>query len=158
MLAAEGKEPVTVNTYAYSPRGVRILAASPEPVAQPYCFAGDYQDFTGPYHFAVRYYDANVGRFTSPDPSGQEKNPYLYVEGDPVNRIGPHGTLSMSGVADALGPVGDVVQGGVHLAQWPTRWVTSASLSVSSGQCGDPPHPIAVPAEPQCKPPSHAGT
>ncbi|MFJ8948107.1 RHS repeat-associated core domain-containing protein, partial [Streptomyces sp. NPDC102395] len=93
-----------VNTYAYSPRGVRILAQSSEPVAQPYRFAGGYQDPTGLYHFQARYYDADIGRFTQPDPSGQEKNPYLYAEGDPVNRIDPQGTLSLSGVADALGP------------------------------------------------------
>ncbi|MHC5263500.1 RHS repeat-associated core domain-containing protein [Streptomyces sp. UC4497] len=35
----------------------------------------------------------NIGRFTQPDPSGQEKNPYLYAEGDPVNRIDPTGLL-----------------------------------------------------------------
>ncbi|MFF5313592.1 RHS repeat-associated core domain-containing protein [Streptomyces massasporeus] len=37
---------------------------------------GGYQDPTGLYHFQARYYDANIGRFTQPDPSGQEKNPY----------------------------------------------------------------------------------
>ncbi|MEV5102098.1 RHS repeat-associated core domain-containing protein [Streptomyces massasporeus] len=83
-----------VNTYAYSPRGVRILAQSSEPVAQPYRFAGGYQDPTGLYHFQARYYDANIGRFTQPDPSGQEENPYLYAEGDPVNRIDPQGLWS----------------------------------------------------------------
>lgn len=41
----------------------------------------------------ARYYDPNIGRFTQPDPSGQEKNPYLYAEGDPVNRIDPTGLL-----------------------------------------------------------------
>ncbi|MFF5314036.1 RHS repeat-associated core domain-containing protein [Streptomyces massasporeus] len=41
-----------------------------------------------------RYCDPNIGRFTSPDPSGQEKNPYLYAEGDPVNRIDPSGLAS----------------------------------------------------------------
>ncbi|MFF3737190.1 RHS repeat-associated core domain-containing protein [Streptomyces sp. NPDC002566] len=65
-----------VNTYAYSPRGVRILAQSSEPVAQPYRFAGNFQDPTGLCHLQARYYDANIGRFTQPDPSGQEKNPY----------------------------------------------------------------------------------
>ncbi|MCS0636442.1 DUF6531 domain-containing protein [Streptomyces sp. LP05-1] len=84
-----------VNTYAYSPRGVRLLARSSEPVAQPYRFAGGYQDPTGLYHYGARYYDANIGRFTQPDPSGQEKNPYLYAEGDPVNRIDPNGLLSL---------------------------------------------------------------
>ncbi len=82
-----------VNTYTYSPRGVRLLARSSEPVAQPYRFAGGYQDPTGLYHLAARYYDANIGRFTQPDPSGQETNPYLYAEGDPVNRIDPNGLL-----------------------------------------------------------------
>ncbi|MFI0141011.1 RHS repeat-associated core domain-containing protein [Streptomyces luteogriseus] len=79
-----------VNTYTYSPRGVRVLAQSFEPLAQTYRFAG-YQDPTGLYHFQARYYDANIGRFTQPDPSGQEKSPYLYAEGDPVNRCDPTG-------------------------------------------------------------------
>ncbi|WP_420709477.1 MULTISPECIES: RHS repeat-associated core domain-containing protein [unclassified Streptomyces] len=43
------------------------------------------------YHFAARYYDPNIGRLTTPDPSGQEKNPYLYAAGDPVNNIDPSG-------------------------------------------------------------------
>ncbi|TKT11057.1 RHS repeat-associated core domain-containing protein, partial [Streptomyces galbus] len=83
-----------VDTYTYSPRGVRLLAQSSEPVAQPYRFAGNYQDPTGLYHLQARYYDANIGRFTQPDPSGQEKNPYLYAEGDPVNRIDPSGLVA----------------------------------------------------------------
>ncbi|MFF2858856.1 RHS repeat-associated core domain-containing protein [Streptomyces rubiginosohelvolus] len=83
----------------------------------PYRFAGAYQDPTGLYHFAARYCDPNIGRFTTPDPSGQEKNPYLYAEGDPVNRIDPTGLLSLGGVADALGPIGDVGTGIAHLAE-----------------------------------------
>lgn len=92
-----------VDSYAYSPRGVRILAQSSEPVAQPYRFAGNFQDPTGLYHLRARYYDANIGRFTQPDPSGQEQNPYLYAEGDPVNRIDPDGLLSLGSIGDALG-------------------------------------------------------
>ncbi|MFJ3996572.1 RHS repeat-associated core domain-containing protein [Streptomyces parvus] len=86
-----------VNTYAYSPRGVQ-RAATAEQVPQPYRFAGGYQDPTGLYHFAARYYDPNIGRFTTPDPSGQEQNPYLYAAGDPVNRIDPTGLFSMGDV------------------------------------------------------------
>ncbi|MFE3676058.1 RHS repeat-associated core domain-containing protein [Streptomyces griseus] len=81
-----------VNTYAYSPRGVQRTTT--ETVPQPYRFAGGYQDPTGLYHFAARYYDPNIGRFTTPDPSGQEQNPYLYAAGDPVNRIDPNGLHS----------------------------------------------------------------
>ncbi|MEI7029911.1 RHS repeat-associated core domain-containing protein, partial [Streptomyces pratensis] len=81
-----------VNTYGYSPRGVERPTTT-ETVPQPYRFAGGYQDPTGLYHYAARYYDPNIGRFTTPDPSGQEQNPYLYAEGDPVNRIDPTGLL-----------------------------------------------------------------
>ncbi|MFI9809443.1 RHS repeat-associated core domain-containing protein [Streptomyces sp. NPDC052301] len=102
-----------VDTYAYSPRGVRLLAQSSEPVDQPYRFAGNYQDPTGLYHLRARYYDANIGRFTQPDASGQEKNPYLYAEGDPVNRIDPQGLLSL----DVGGELCDVLclGGGVSI-------------------------------------------
>ncbi|WP_237526965.1 RHS repeat-associated core domain-containing protein, partial [Streptomyces sp. SID337] len=51
---------------------------------------------------AARYYDPNIGRFTQRDPSGQEKNPYLYAEGDPVNRIDPSGLFSFGDVSGAL--------------------------------------------------------
>jgi RHS repeat-associated protein len=88
---------------------VRLLAQSSEPVAQPYRFAGGYQDPTGLYHLEHRYYDANIGRFTQPDPSGQEKNPYLYAEGDPINRIDPDGLLSFGDVADWLDKSNDWV-------------------------------------------------
>ncbi|MEW1611443.1 MULTISPECIES: RHS repeat-associated core domain-containing protein [unclassified Streptomyces] len=89
-----------VNTYAYSPRGVQRTTT--EQVPQPYRFAGGYQDPTGLYHFAARYYDPNIGRFTTPDPSGQEKNPYLYAEGDPVNRIDPTGLAFFDKVGKAF--------------------------------------------------------
>ncbi|MGW3988339.1 RHS repeat-associated core domain-containing protein [Streptomyces sp. NPDC004830] len=55
-----------------------------------------------PIRIIQRYYDANIGRFTQPDPSGQEKNPYLYTEGDPVNRIDPNGLFSFPDVSGAL--------------------------------------------------------
>ncbi|WP_247613070.1 RHS repeat-associated core domain-containing protein [Streptomyces galbus] len=103
-----------VDTYAYSPRGVRLLAQSTEPVAQPYRFAGNYQDPTGLYHLKARYYDANIGRFTQPDPSGQEKNPYLYAEGDPVNRIDPSGLYSLADAIDDGKEVYDAVSSGVR--------------------------------------------
>ncbi|MFD0332366.1 RHS repeat-associated core domain-containing protein [Streptomyces erythrogriseus] len=50
-----------------------------------------------------RYYDHTLGRFTQPDPSGQESNPYLYAAGDPVNNSDPHGLLSLGGVLEGVG-------------------------------------------------------
>ncbi|HET6859639.1 MAG TPA: RHS repeat-associated core domain-containing protein [Streptomyces sp.] len=94
-----------VSTYSYSPRGA-TRAATSETVSQPYRYAGGYQDPTGLYHFEARYYDPNIGRFNSPDPSGQEKNPYLYAEGDPVNRIDPSGLLSLG---EGLGLAGTAI-------------------------------------------------
>uniref|UniRef100_UPI000515E6BC RHS repeat-associated core domain-containing protein n=1 Tax=Streptomyces californicus TaxID=67351 RepID=UPI000515E6BC len=94
-----------VNTYAYSPRGVQ-RAGTTEQVHQPYRFAG-----------GARYYDPNIGRFTTPDPSGQEKNPYLYAAGDPVNKIDPTGLAFL----DVLGPAGDLIQAGQHLAEGDTK-------------------------------------
>ncbi|WP_417823977.1 RHS repeat-associated core domain-containing protein [Streptomyces desertarenae] len=39
-----------------------------------------------------------MGRFTQPDPSGQETNPYLYATGDPTDNIDPQGTSSFGGI------------------------------------------------------------
>jgi RHS repeat-associated protein len=92
VLAMADETGTKVNEYRYSPRGVD--GTFTEKIPQPYRFAGGYQDPTGLYHLKARYYDPRIGRFTSPDPSGQEKNPYLYAEGDPVNRIDPSGLAS----------------------------------------------------------------
>jgi RHS repeat-associated protein len=95
VVALTDESGTKVNTYAYSPRGVtRSTTTEKAGLSQPYRFAGGHQDPTGMYHLGARYYDPNIGRFTQPDPSGQEKNPYLYAEGDPVNRIDPNGLLS----------------------------------------------------------------
>ncbi|MYY80876.1 RHS repeat protein [Streptomyces sp. SID335] len=94
VVALADESGTKVNDYSYSPRGV-TRAMTSEKVSQPYRFAGGYQDPTGLYHYAARYYDPNIGRFTQPDPSGQEQNPYLYAEGDPVNRIDPTGLFDL---------------------------------------------------------------
>ncbi|MFI2242555.1 RHS repeat-associated core domain-containing protein [Streptomyces chrestomyceticus] len=93
-----------VNSYGYSPRGV-ARAANTEQVPQPYRFAGGYQDPTGLYHLGARYYDPSVGRFTQPDPSGQETNPYLYAEGDPVNHIDHGGLYSVGDFGSDIGAI-----------------------------------------------------
>ncbi|MFG3101732.1 RHS repeat-associated core domain-containing protein [Streptomyces sp. NPDC048182] len=132
-----------VDSYTYSPRGVRIMDQSDEPVDQPYRFAGNYQDRTGLYHLGARYYDANIGRFTQPDPSGQEKNPYLYAEGDPINRIDPTGlwtgwdTVATAFATAALitaiptGGASLTVAGGIGLAVSQAGFVGAIACGVS---------------------------
>ncbi|WP_385645524.1 RHS repeat-associated core domain-containing protein [Streptomyces sp. SudanB91_2054] len=78
------------HTYAYGPTGLPRTTPT-EAVPQPYRYAGAYADPTGLYKMGHRYYDPTLGRFTQPDPSGQEKNAYLYADGDPVNRTDPTG-------------------------------------------------------------------
>ncbi|WP_435897588.1 RHS repeat-associated core domain-containing protein [Streptomyces albidoflavus] len=96
VIATADETGAKTNTYAYSPRGVTRTTHTTEKIPQPYRFTSGYQDPTGLYHLAARYYDPHIGRFTQPDPSGQEKNPYLYAEGDPVNRIDPSGLSSVA--------------------------------------------------------------
>ncbi|MFD0420522.1 RHS repeat-associated core domain-containing protein [Streptomyces parvus] len=89
-----------VNWYYYSPGGITDAT---EQITQPYRYAGGYQDATGLYHNKARYYDPNIGRFTQPDPSGLEANPYLYASGDPTNRIDPSGLFGWDDFFTTIG-------------------------------------------------------
>ncbi|WP_455567272.1 RHS repeat-associated core domain-containing protein [Streptomyces cinereoruber] len=107
------------HTYAYTPYGTSQNATEAFP--QPYRYAGAYLDPTGLYKMGARYYDPHLGRFTQPDPSGQETNPYLYATGDPINHTDPTGLLSLDGAVDALGNAGDLIGAGANLVQGDTR-------------------------------------
>ncbi|MFJ6088319.1 RHS repeat-associated core domain-containing protein [Streptomyces sp. NPDC092369] len=76
------------HTYAYGSTGLPRTTPT-EAVPQPHRYTGAYADPSGLYKMGARYYESQLGRFTQPDPSGQETNPYLYTEGDPVNRTDP---------------------------------------------------------------------
>ncbi|MFF1306513.1 RHS repeat-associated core domain-containing protein [Streptomyces sp. NPDC058307] len=114
-------------TYAYGPYGE---ARTNTGTQQPYRYAGTYLDPTGLYKMGARYYDPNLGRFTQPDPSGKERNPYLYAGGDPVNNTDPTGLAAV----DWLGPVGDIAQAGYHLATGDTQglWGDVAGLAAGA--------------------------
>lgn len=75
----------------------------------------------------ARYYDPQLGRFTQPDPSGQETNPYLYAAGDPVNRTDPSGLFGFGSFVDS-------VFGGKDLAEiWQNRNDPEALFSQAVG-------------------------
>ncbi|MER6480691.1 RHS repeat-associated core domain-containing protein [Streptomyces filamentosus] len=105
------------NSYSYSLPTASQRAGASGQVPQPDQFAGGHHDVSGLYHFAARYYAPNIGRFTQPDPSGQEKNPYPYAEGNPVNRIDPYGSLSLNGVMDTVDKTGDAIAVGEFVGQ-----------------------------------------
>jgi RHS repeat-associated protein len=107
------------HTYAYGPTG-RPRGTAAETVPQPYRYAGAYADPTGLYKMGHRYYDPALGRFTQPDPSGQEKNTYLTAGGDLVNNSDPTGLGFLDGVEDGL----DTVAGALGAAN---DWVGAAT-------------------------------
>ncbi|WP_308282244.1 RHS repeat-associated core domain-containing protein [Streptomyces lichenis] len=85
------------HTYSYTAYG--RPGTTTETVPQPYRYAGAYLDPTGLYKMGARYYDPTLGRFTQPDPSGQETNPYLYAGGRPGQQHGPDRIAQMSVLA-----------------------------------------------------------
>ena len=71
------------NAYSYDPYGAP--RSKTEAVANPYRYiGGQYDTTTGLYHLQARYYDPTLGRFTQPDPSGQEANTCLYASANPI--------------------------------------------------------------------------
>ncbi|MFE2267219.1 RHS repeat-associated core domain-containing protein [Streptomyces griseosporeus] len=128
------------HTYAYGPTGLPRTTPT-EAVPQPFRYAGAYLDPTGLYKMGARYYDPTLGRFTQPDPSGQESNPYLYAAGDPINRTDPSGTSFMSfaeSVSEKVGFASDVVTIGqiasqVSRGEWKEAAGTALAFGVDKG-------------------------
>jgi RHS repeat-associated protein len=55
-----------------------------------YPFTGKEEDESSLYYFGARYYDDNLGRFTSVDPVADEPA-YQYVSNNPMNYVDPDG-------------------------------------------------------------------
>jgi RHS repeat-associated protein len=73
-------------TYTYGPYGEQRTNTGTQ---QPFRYISAYLDPSGLYKMGARYYDPNLGRFTQPDPSGQESNAYLYAGGTPSTTATP---------------------------------------------------------------------
>ncbi len=59
----------------------------------PFGYCGEYTNSeTGLIYLRNRYYDPELGRFINVDPVFSGANWYAYCEGNPFNRIDPHGT------------------------------------------------------------------
>ncbi|MHA6797998.1 RHS repeat-associated core domain-containing protein [Bounagaea algeriensis] len=106
LLTPEGQ---VAGTYTYTPYG------EPTPTGQaavdnPLHWLGMLQDPHGRYHLGHRYYHPQHARFTQPDPSGQELNPYTYASGDPINQSDSIG-LAPPLIAAALALFGAAIYG-----------------------------------------------
>ncbi|MDU0294845.1 RHS repeat-associated core domain-containing protein, partial [Saccharothrix longispora] len=76
--------------YRYTPYGA-TTATGAAAASNPFRYLGAYQLQRGHYLLGYRIYEASYARFFSPDPTGQEPNPYNYAQGDPVNNSDPTG-------------------------------------------------------------------
>jgi RHS repeat-associated protein len=111
LVDASGKRTAT---YTYGPYGEPRANSGTQ---QPYRYTSTYLDPSGLYKMGARYYDPALGRFTQPDPSGQEQNAYTYAAGDPINSSDPTGLFSWdvalgSGVVGALALAAGTALGG----------------------------------------------
>jgi RHS repeat-associated protein len=108
-LALTDMKGTVTDAWAYDPYG-RILARTGTS-AQPFTFSGAWgvrqEGEDGLYQMRARYYDANTGRFLSPEPiwpqisDPKALNPYQYAGADPVRFVDPAG-LQGGNVNDLL--------------------------------------------------------
>jgi len=101
---------------SYVFEGFGILVAQSGSTVNPYKFAetSNYRDDgdAGLIHVGARYYDIQVGRFTSADPTfgdildPQSLNRYIYVQNNPVNLLDPSGLSWLQVLRATLGVLG----------------------------------------------------
>lgn len=90
-------------TYAYNSWGLATTATGPQATVNPWTYAGGYNDTTSNrIKFGARYYNPYRGRFTQPDPSGQEANRYAYAGANPCNNTDPSGLDYASCVKETI--------------------------------------------------------
>jgi len=86
-----------IAAYAYDPYGRTRTATGTYATTNPFRWDGGlYNTATGAYKFGARYYDTATGRFTQPDPSGQETNPYAFAGDNPVNGADSSGFVTVA--------------------------------------------------------------
>ncbi|WP_053739546.1 RHS repeat domain-containing protein [Nocardia sp. NRRL S-836] len=91
-----------VAEYDYTPYGT-VTTTGAAATVNPFRYIGVYQLLQGTYLMGHRVYDSTMARFRSPDPTGQESNPYNYAKGDPVNQSDPTGGYSWADFGQDVG-------------------------------------------------------
>ena len=73
--------------------------------SSPFQFAGQYLDNeSGLYYLRARYYDPSIGQFITRDPAvARTRQPYAYVQDNPLNGIDPSGLMCIGFCLPDLG-------------------------------------------------------
>lgn len=124
------------DTATYDPYGTTLTTTGTQTTTNPYRYATSYYDVsTGLNKLGLRYYNPAIGRFTQPDPSGQESNTYAYARGCPSTFDDPNGTSARCAVAGVAGGVlGAFVGGGIGLfVGGPAGAVVGGSFAAGAG-------------------------
>ncbi len=86
-----------VGEFLSLPYGQKIIQTGVD-----YPFTGKEEDESGLHYFGARYYDSDLGKFTSVDPvEGNE--PYAYVSNNPMMLVDPTGMAGAPADATAVG-------------------------------------------------------
>jgi RHS repeat-associated protein len=98
------------------------------------------EDGEGRYYFGRRYYDPEVGAFTSTDPANQFWSPYTFCGGNPINFVDEDGALAEVGLcfsqiytmSEAI-PAIEAIQASITTAQIAQAFMTVASIGFNIG-------------------------
>ncbi|MFH0949248.1 MAG: RHS repeat-associated core domain-containing protein [Candidatus Aenigmatarchaeota archaeon] len=77
----------------YTPFGSTLTETGYSSALQnDYKFTGKEQDISGLYYYGARYYNPDIGRFTTVDPAyDPTESPYAYAANNPVKYVDPNG-------------------------------------------------------------------
>ena len=130
-----------VNSYEYDPWG-NILSQT-ETVDNPIKYAGEYyDDELGMYYLRARYYDPQIGRFTSRDilegsiASPLDMNRYVYCRNNPIKYVDPSGMYYLE--KDSDGHVYAIIEQGDTLTGIALSEVGNADAWTMMNYSGDP--------------------
>ncbi|GAA3064357.1 RHS repeat-associated core domain-containing protein [Actinokineospora globicatena] len=105
-------------SYTYTPYG-GVSPSGAAATANPFRYLSGYTLDGGLTLLGYRYYNSSWARFTSPDPTSQERNAYAYAQSDPINNSDPTGASTGSSVGAFLGGLAGTVIGGALVASCP---------------------------------------
>ena len=108
-----------IQRYTYSSFG-KVESQLDANFVQPYAYTSRELDAeTGLYYYRARYYEPDVGRFSSQDPKGfgGGVNFYSYVDGSPVGRADPFGLDWLTNLSNYSAGMGDYLSGG-YMNTW----------------------------------------